>query len=105
MTYIQPKKSYSLINILLAAAVLGVLGGAAGLIMIYNQTVALSHGIQISKNELRAIETANAEMKGKIFSLFDPESVTAFASGRGLIIDKNPQYIEVSKQWVVASYR
>lgn len=105
MTYIQPKKHHSLINLFLVIVAVGVLGGAVGLIIIYNQTVTLSHGTSEAKTALRAIETANAEVKERIFSLFDPAHVAAFAAERGLTVDKNPHYIEVSKQWVVASSR
>lgn len=105
MTYIQPKKDNSFINILLFAVALSVLGGAVSLIVIYNQTVSLAHGTQETREALRATETANAELKERIFLLFDPAHVTAFAAERGLVIDKNPHYIEIAKQWVVASYR
>ena len=104
MTLIQPKKNSILINRILFALFLGVVLSASSMVLLYNQTVSLTHSALQAKDDLQKIQTENAELKENIFALLDPTAVKAFAAGKGMVLDPNLRYLEISKQWVFASH-
>lgn len=72
------------------------------LIILYNSTVALEHGISGMRAELKSIQAANAELKETLLSLFDASTFGKIIDGT-LVKDKNPEYIKVSQKWSFAS--
>ena len=74
------------------------------LIFLYNETVDLAHGTAAFREETRQVETRNSELKGAIFSLFDPARVSQFAGERGMVTEKSPDYAPIYKEWVAASH-
>ena len=100
MTYIQPNKNKSILNnILIVLGIFTVLS-SFWLVMLYNKSVNLDHGISRMKTEFSAIQSENLAIKTKIFNLInssDPSSIG------GLIQEKNPEYIETRNTWSFAS--
>ena len=87
--------------LILLLIIVGV--GALRLIVVYNRVVNLEHGIAQMKAGLTKLETENAELKEKVFTLFTTQNIDAFAAERGLVQEKKPRYFTTSDQWVFAS--
>ncbi len=64
----------------------------------YSRTVGLKHEILSYKETVKAEKTENAELKNTLFKMTDPQILEAIAEEKGLVEDKNPQ-------WVFASLR
>lgn len=104
MTIIQPNKNKNFLirfGILLS---LPLFGGVILLIMLYNQTVNFEHNFSLLDAKFKNVQAANAELKDKFFGLFVSENLEKLANDRGLVKEKNPQYIEVHPKWEVASH-
>lgn len=72
-------------------------------IMLYNQTVNLKHGITDIKADVQRVAAETASFKDGVFSIFDPQKVGALAKKQGLIKESRPNYLEVNS-WVLASH-
>ncbi len=105
MTLIQPNRQNFIINLILFGLIGIVTLNVMWMIFLYNKTVSLTHSAESMRLTAKQIETENSELKGKIFALFTPDAVAAFAAGAGLIQDKTPQYSSLNPEWVVASSR
>jgi len=103
MTFIQPPRSNNLLNKILLFLILGLIFGTYWLITLYSNSVGLTHGILDMRSQISQIQTQNAELKNKVFSLLDSANLQNLAKDRQLIQEKNPQYLEVDKQWSFAS--
>jgi len=79
----------------------GLILGTFLLVVLYNRMVNFNHNLSATRSELQKIQAQNAELKDKVFSLFDSRSSYDF-EGK-LIQDKNPQYLEIDPKWSFAS--
>jgi hypothetical protein len=73
------------------------------LVVLYNQTVNIDHGLEKAKTEIQKLQAGNAELQDVLFGFFDDTKVELFAKENNLIKEKNPQYIETDGQWEFAS--
>lgn len=96
MTIIQPKNKKTFWNKVLAGLVAGVILVAFSLVLLYARFVNLNHSIAEARRALEKIQTENAELKDRIFALLDQGRLESLAAERGLIKEKNPQYLRVS---------
>lgn len=104
MTLIQPNKNSRILNIALLALIFAVAVSVILLISLYNQTVSLAHAADMAREDVKKIEAENSGLKRDLFALFDPDRVSQFAAERGMVTDKNPDYIQITKEWVAASH-
>lgn len=102
MTFIQPNKHSSILNIIIGALAAGVLSAVIVLIMVYNGTVSSARATRGAREEQKQLETENSELKRRVFADFDPVRMAAFAAERGMVSDRQPQYLTIN-EWVVAS--
>lgn len=98
MTYIQPNKKsiISRLSLLLLSAVILM---AFAVVILYNKTVDLEHGIKAMRNDIKKTEAKNTELKEKIFALFDSSNFKETFGGN-LIQDKNPEYLEIKLEGI-----
>ncbi len=100
MTFIQPNKNKSVLNrIFILLGIFTVLSSVS-LVMLYNKTVNINHGLSQMKSELSDIQSQNLAVKSKIFNLINSSDPSSFG---GLVQEKNPEYIEVRPTWSFAS--
>lgn len=99
MTIIRPRKNPQTIRktIIFFGALLLV--GVAVLIVIYNRTVEIEHGITELRKDFEQVQARNAELKDGFFKLFSNENVERVAREKHLIRDKEPQFMEVAATW------
>lgn len=100
MTFIKSEKNSTLLYIALAFISISMV---VALIMVYNQTVNLKHGITDLKSGVQQVAAETASLKDKVFTMFDPQKVDTLAKEQGLIKEIRPNYLEVSP-WVLASH-
>ena len=81
-----------------------VLGGVS-LVVLYNRIVNFNHNLGEAKAELSDLQSQNADIKDRLFTLLDLDGNSAVFGGHGLIEDKNPQYLEINSKWSYASGR
>ena len=98
MTFQPNKKSF--INKALFALVALLLLASVWLIVLYNRAVELQDGIVRLKTDIERIQTENSSVQGRILKLVDPSNLEK--SAKGLVREKNPEYLEVA-QWSYAS--
>ncbi len=99
MTFVRSEKNYKLIFIMLA---LTLALAMVGLILLYNRTVNLKHGIADMKSDIQGVGAETASLKERFFAIFDPQKVEELAKAQGLVKEKKPTYLEVNP-WVLAS--
>jgi cell division protein FtsB len=103
MTFIQPNKNKSFLNVLSVLLGIGVLCGVFFLVAFYNTTVDLNHSISDAKAELDAISAQNTNLHNTIIAALGSDQITAYAAANNLVEDKNPQYFSVDQKWLLAS--
>lgn len=103
MTFLQPKKHFNIQNMILAALVLLVLAGTAGVIVEYNKTVNLSQNVLAAKTELQSVGAKNTQLNNGVIAALDGGQAASIASTDGLIAERNPQYFSINQQWPIAS--
>lgn len=96
MTFIQPSKKSIVFRLFLVLIVAGLIGGTFWLIMLYNQTVNLSHEITAAKSELDSVGAENTALNNKIITMLGNTDPTAIATQGGLVMAK-PQYVSVAQ--------
>lgn len=100
MTFIRSEKHNTL---LFTALVLILISTIVALIMLYNQTVNLKHGITDLTSNIQQVAADTASLKDGVFAIFDPQKVDALAKKEGLVRESRPSYLEVNS-WVLASH-
>ena len=103
MTFIQPNKNNSILNVALVILGIMVLGGIFVLVGFYNDTVNFSHNISAIKTELDAVNAENTILNNTVIADLGGNQITAFAQTNNLVEDKNPQYFSVNSKWLLAS--
>lgn len=84
----DPVKQWTIVLSITAAC-----AAVAG-VFFYNQVVNNSHEMAQRRGDLRDIEVRNAELKGELYALTDPQRVQEFATKNNLIVEKNPNYVK-----------
>src|SRR5437870_13429674 len=105
MTFIHPKKESNILNKILFVLIIGLVLCAFWMVILYNNLVNFNHGLSNLKKEFGSVQTQNAELKDKIFSLINSARQNNL-NGSELIQDKNPSYLEVgsiNQKWSYAS--
>lgn len=92
MTIIRPHTSPSALNRIIALLIVAIMFVSVWLVVLYNQLVNFDHGISRANVELQRIQTEGAELKEKIFSLFDADRMQSLTAARGLTRDRAPRY-------------
>jgi len=83
--------------LLLAASIASLIGVSVWSIIIYNQTVTLSHDISEVENRQRELEAKNAELKNDRYARVDAKELHATAVRYGLIKIEKPEYLEMNQ--------
>lgn len=97
MTFIQPNKKSIFFRLFLVLVVAGLMGGTFWLIVLYNQTVNLNHGIAAAKAELDSIGAENTALNNQIITtLGNTGQLNAIATSDGLVVAK-PQYVSIAQ--------
>ena len=104
MTIIQPKEK-SRLNILIILLSLFCASVIWWMVSVYNSTVDLSHNITVLEVRIQKGEVASAELKNELYSALDPIKLEEMAKAKGLVKDKDPQYLEANYNvsWQFAS--
>lgn len=105
MTIIQPNRTQAFpLNLIIGALIVLVMLSAVWLVSLYNTLVNIQHGISETKDEIKQIQTANAELKEELFALLDSRKFEEFAAEAALIKDRAPRYFQLDPQWSLASH-
>ena len=94
MTIIQPNQQKSKIKLLIFLLILIVFGGAYLNILVYNETTDLRHFLKENEKALEHLQVLNAELKNQLYAKLDAENIKKAAGELGLILEKNPTYLE-----------
>lgn len=104
MTIIQPDRQSALLNRLLFALVALIIVSALSLVWLYVRLVNVNHNLTSARTDLVQVETQSAELKEEIFGLLSGDKLQALAQTKGLVQDKDPQYLQASPSWSLASH-
>ena len=106
MTIIRPESKRSFLN--LAILFLGVVcvSCTVWLVWWYLDLNSLQNSLVRLESELGETQAQGTELKNKVFALLDGANLSALATSRNLVQDREPQYITNTSQWLsVASRR
>jgi cell division protein FtsB len=103
MTFIQPNKNKSILNLIIGFLTVGLLAGVFSLVVFYNNAVTINHNIALAKTELDKISAENTSLNNTIISSLGSDQLSLSAKTNNLIEDKNPQYFTTNSQWPLAS--
>ncbi|RJQ28587.1 hypothetical protein C4571_03540 [Candidatus Parcubacteria bacterium] len=73
-----------------------------GLVLLYNRLVNTQHAVVEAREELKALETGNAELKSTAFGMLNAANLEGFVRERGLVQDKKPQYVSAHQPWLAS---
>ena len=104
MTFIQPKKESGFGQVYLLLLLVPLVFQVILLVVFYTKTVDLTQSISRMNADVQKIGTENAQMKDKVFALFNTDSLSRIAEERHLVQDKKPHYFTLGpQQWAFAS--
>jgi cell division protein FtsB len=102
MTFIQPHKSSSLLNLVLASLVVLLLLGTGSLIVLYNHVVNLNHEIAADKATLDSVGAKNTALSNEAMAAQGDDQGASLAAGQGLVTDDKPEYFREPMSQAVA---
>ncbi len=103
MTIIQPKKQGKRITIALIFMFAAVISGVSVGIFLYSMTVDLRHEVAVLEGEIQSFKVRNAELKEGLYEILDARRLEALGVDFGLILDRNPRYVETALHVLAAS--
>jgi cell division protein FtsL len=92
MTIIKPKEKNNISFIVLMFAV-AIIGGMF-YISQYNGVADNRYKIKELKLEIAEAEEQNVELKNNFYKIVDPTELEKMAGDHGLVLDKNPDYLD-----------
>jgi hypothetical protein len=92
MTFIQPHKNCSALNIVLGCLVVSLLLGTGSLVVLYNRVVNLNHEIASAKATLGSIGAENTALSNQAVTAIGDDQGASLAAGQGLVVDNQPHY-------------
>ena len=106
MTYLQPNKNKSIVDLVLAGLAVALVAGVLGMVALYNATVNLNYNITKAKAELNAVGVASTKLQNEVVQNLSVTDANAAAAADGLVADNNPQYFTESQpqSWPIASH-
>jgi cell division protein FtsL len=104
MTIIQPGNKKTFWDRILAGLIIASVLISFFLVSAYTRFINLNHGLAETRKAIQEVQTANAELKDKIFALFDRSRLESLAAERNLVVEKNPQYLRVAGEPVALSH-
>ena len=96
MTTYKPKKSLKVPLGLMGLLILAG-GELVGWLFIYNLKVNIQHDRAEFIKEMAEAKTMNAELKNNLYNILNPGNIEAVMAERGLVREKSPRYIQVSR--------
>jgi cell division protein FtsL len=96
MTVVQPNKNRGILSIVIILGAFLFLAVYMN-ISIYSRTVSLKHDVVRLEKEMEDLRVQNAELKGSFYQLVDSKKLNDLADEKGLIQDKNPQWVFASR--------
>lgn len=98
MTFLQPNQYGAKRGLIIVAlfAVFIIAGGVTAGISLYNTTVNLRHEATSLERNLTGLKLENAELKKELYSRLDEANLVGLGRASGLILDKNPKYLETA---------
>ena len=104
MTIIKPQSQTSfVIRHLLLILVFLLIASGVMLVFLYNRAVNWEQALRTSAVETKRLQTENAELQDRLFSLFANARVETLAAEYGLVKDKSPRYLGIQSRWFLAS--
>lgn len=103
MTIIQPKIKSRLDNYVgIFIALLLVMGMLY--IYEYNHFVSLRHEIGVLDKEIIDLQAKDSDLKNELYALISPAKLEATGKQKGLVIEKNPDYLNIDTPWASTAY-
>lgn len=96
MTFIQPSKNKNIVNLILGGLVLVLFVGTFWVIIVYNQTVSLSHDITKAKSQLDSTGAVNTSFNNNVIATLGGSALSAIAAKDHLVEEKKPEYFRIN---------
>ena len=96
MTYIQPNKHKTILNLILGVIVCALFVGVFSLVALYNNVVNVSQNIQTAKSQLDAVGAQNTSLNNQVVTALAKVQSSDLGQQDGLVEDNHPQYLNQS---------
>ncbi|MEK7611747.1 MAG: hypothetical protein AAB407_00120 [Patescibacteria group bacterium] len=95
MTFLHSRKIRQL-SLAFILPLLGIVSIAGiGMIALYSMEVGARYDIRRIENAIQQETVHNAELKDELYSLLDRKNAAEYAASQGLVLEKNPEYLQV----------
>ncbi len=96
MTFIKPKKTLTIWNVVIGGLATLAVVGTFLLIGLYNGVVNANHAIAAAKTQLDSIGAENTSLNNKLIGVLGSGAVAQAAQQDNLVEEKNPEYFQDS---------
>ncbi|MBI2278987.1 MAG: hypothetical protein HYU81_02920 [Candidatus Brennerbacteria bacterium] len=103
MTIIKPHQHFTLRYFLVSLFALLIVGGGF-YILEYNALAAERYEVGELKKAVERAREANADLKNALYKKLDSSKLKSLAAERGLVVERNPEYLTFSPWRSVSSY-
>ncbi|MCL4405266.1 MAG: hypothetical protein M1361_02485 [Patescibacteria group bacterium] len=97
MSIIQPNKRKSVVMLIAGLSVMFALF-IVGNIVIYSKTVNINHDLAALEGNMSNLQVQNAELRTNLYTETDSDALSKIIAAKGLVEDKNPQWVIASAQ-------
>ena len=70
----------------------------------YNHLVSLRHEIGVLEKEIISLQAKDSDLKNKLYALISPAKLELMGRQKGLVIEKNPDYLNIDTPWASTAY-
>lgn len=104
MTSLQQYKERDIRRFIISIVICSLLGGG---FIIFQYTNLADSRFELSelKKELALLQSSNADLKNKLYELTDPARLEQFGREQGLVLERQPEYLTSTGQWLSDSSR
>jgi cell division protein FtsL len=102
MTHQAETKMNAKLSGALKVVILGIVAVFAVGIFAYNGSLQVRRQFTVLRDRVESLQETNADLKNKLYELTDARTLGDVAIRLGLVVEKNPQYLNVGTSAVVA---
>jgi Tfp pilus assembly protein PilO len=96
MTIVQPNKENNVRQCCIHA-IFGISAMIVAVLISYLSLVGLRHDLDQSRDSIEQLKVENAELKNEYYQIVSTENLEKLAIERGLVKDKNPEWVLASQ--------
>jgi hypothetical protein len=103
MTHQQASQFNARLNVFLRLIILCLCVVFVVGIVAYNGSLNVRHRFSSLQERVETLENENAQLKNNLYTITDTKTLNSVAARLGLVAEKNPSYLNVRSETVIAT--